>query len=243
MKFLVEDLYRVFGDLEIAYESFPHETQVRSQNGRLYYLGRGGLVQVDNKMTHSLDDFGFAALHLNSLVEWLASQWDSTVEADVKVHDRFLTFVTENGTAKYMFAVPLNFDEETSYDDIEEVIMRPLLSNKYSFEVPKDVNLAALLHTQSETSPTVPRLRVAIHGNACSLSSEEVTQSRILFNFEAESYPDEWVNTYSLEPFSLIRYMSDSAVTFSFTANEKAELSPLMITKEDTIVVMVPLWE
>lgn len=251
------ELLNAFYPLLQIEERFVHDPIFSVRDGRIYYAGMGCLVQIDNGGTKDLPDCNLLLKVVRIIVAWLDVQ-ESQDELSVQISEKNFTLVG-SGT---IMAVPLVKDV-TRYDDIEETVMRPLLTNNYKIEMSREAydhyfgSLAAP-HEGLERAIAPWFFDMLVEQNTVMLSLEygDVIIRSILPEAPL-LLPKKWSNAYVVEPFLLkprvfkehkeyqeTIYWRPGDIKISFTDNDPQFPSPVMIKYENGVtVVVLPMWK
>lgn len=217
------------------------------QAGKVQYLARGALVQVENDSTHSLPDFAMTTQNWSLFLSWIGESVPRD-GLDITFTPTNLTLTRKLDT----LTLPLIGRIPLQYANIDEVVLAPLLTSRYTVELPQVAwtKLAgfAVIHTprSSYATPTVTLALANGQLKASSSTSGGVT-STITIPLPAGTNVPVWTGTFSLDALiwdftSVVDVDAEQGpaniVKLSFTDNTKTSFSPLLVTYENGVTVV-----
>lgn len=236
-----------------AVKNDPQSSVICIQDGKLQYIGRGLFIQVENEATKSLPNASFPASTINTFCVWLSRvDGDTKFEATLSRSELSITGNCHDDTGRTLIRLPLvSFNE--AYHEVDEIVLKPLLVNKYEFELEETVlysALGSLRAVYKDSDSHIPAVSILVESDSVVFGSENRGVSVVRkIPLKTESVLPKWQNSYVLDALMFstpYRYDAENdfyPVKISYTDNTKTLKSPLMLQYENGVtVIAAPIW-
>lgn len=233
-----DELYKTLANVYWAQLAAPSDRYVQIISGKIFYLMNCAALYIQNDVTAQLPDCAISWNNFEVLYRWLYIQNDVNVDWHV-IADKSLTISCHESVLKLALMSQVELETDL-YADFDEIVLKPLLVNKYVFTVDRTEFVRRLRSITLETEGTVkisiskPVVRLLTQAGYSSAKSTIITHEEVL--------PSSWETTYLLDPM-LMNNSNSATVQVSFTDNTNKLLSPLILRYENGVTVVVsPIW-
>lgn len=236
-------LLSVFNEVITLIYDAKEAQHVRFDSGKVYYLAKGALLYIENDVTAIFPDALITVENFKVLYNWITKQ---PADENMTFHTKKNDFIALCGDLA--LAVPRADDETNLYGDIEEVILRPLLVNKYELSLPQEKwshLLGSLSAAHGVDAPYIPTVDVTVDQYNVVLGTDAGRNVRVKGAIklpEDGAHHKEWKGSFYLIPL-LLDPEHGKSVVLSFTDNETKQPSPLLIKYAFGVnLVAIPMW-
>lgn len=227
----IDELLNLFNSITTVINKSPYSDTVVCQSGKVKYLATGAFIQVENEATRTFPDFAM------STTNWaLVNDWIIYYELAVKFSSNSMIIENENTELR----IPLLKSIPPQYARTDEIVLKPLLTNKYSLDVSRwhwlSLNNLNKIHRDSKKFAKVT-LACDTEGFTASSEYSGVSATVRVPGTSPTPIP-VWAASFALSALTLDFVGAEKPLKISFNDNTLTQPSPLLIEHQNGVKVV-----